>query len=118
MGLSGPSILLLCLILLQAMTDSLAVVVGLRRHNGNMQRRRPEFEGNQPVCDIFSGSWVQDDTYPLYQYSNCPIIDPEFNCQLFGRPDSNYLHYRWKPTDCELPRFVLFSEFASVCSHV
>ncbi|ONK62685.1 uncharacterized protein A4U43_C07F6900 [Asparagus officinalis] len=105
MGLSGPSILLLCLILLQAMAGSLAVIVGLRRRNGNMQRRRPGFEGYQPVCDIFSGSWVQDDTYPLYQYSNCPIIDPEFNCQLFGRPDSNYLHYRWKPTDCELPRF-------------
>lgn len=106
MGLLGSSILLLGLILLGAFAGSSAVVVGLRKHNGaNAQRRRPGFVGGQPVCDIFSGSWVQDDTYPLYQYSSCPVIDPEFNCQMFGRPDSDYLRYKWKPADCELPRF-------------
>ncbi|KAJ0979363.1 hypothetical protein J5N97_014837 [Dioscorea zingiberensis] len=56
-------------------------------------------------CDIFTGSWVQDESYPLYHFSSCPVIDPQFNCQLFGRPDSNYLHYRWRPATCELPRF-------------
>ncbi|GJX34700.1 protein PMR5 [Tanacetum coccineum] len=51
------------------------------------------------------GSWVHDETYPIYQASSCPLIDPEFNCQMYGRPDSDYLKYRWKPANCELPRF-------------
>uniref|UniRef100_A0ACD5X0G8 Uncharacterized protein n=1 Tax=Avena sativa TaxID=4498 RepID=A0ACD5X0G8_AVESA len=60
-------------------------------------------------CDIFSGSWVRDDgsTTAAAAYSGfrCPIIDPQFNCQLYGRPDADYLRYRWKPATCELPRF-------------
>ncbi|XP_076957231.1 protein PMR5-like isoform X2 [Bidens hawaiensis] len=52
------------------------------------------------------GSWVHDESYPIYHASACPgIIDAEFNCQMYGRPDSNYLKYRWKPANCELPRF-------------
>lgn len=107
-GLLGSSILLLSLILLGAFPGLSAVVIGLRKHNGANAQRRPGFAGDEPVCDIFSGRWIQDDTYPLYQYLSCPIIDPEFNCQLYGRPDSEYLRYKWKPADCELPRFVFF----------
>ncbi|KAL0910854.1 hypothetical protein M5K25_018950 [Dendrobium thyrsiflorum] len=58
-----------------------------------------------PPCDLFVGQWLPDSSYPLYQYSSCPIIDPEFNCQLYGRPDSDYLRYRWKPAGCDLPAF-------------
>ncbi|XP_015932002.1 protein PMR5 isoform X1 [Arachis duranensis] len=59
------------------------------------------------ACSLFEGSWVRDEEYPmpLYEYSRCPIIDPEFNCQMYGRPDSAYLTYRWKPLSCDLPRF-------------
>ncbi|XP_008792962.2 protein PMR5 [Phoenix dactylifera] len=95
------SIFLLGLLVLQASVGSPAVVVGLRRRHG----RRPDFLANQPVCDIFMGSWVRDDSYPLYQSLNCPIVDAEFNCQLYGRPDTDYLRYRWKPSGCDLPRF-------------
>jgi hypothetical protein len=59
-------------------------------------------------CDVFSGSWVRDDGgggAAAYTGYNCPVIDAEFNCQLYGRPDSDYLRYRWKPAGCELPRF-------------
>lgn len=66
---------------------------------------RPSIQTNQTQCNLFMGSWVYDETYPIYRASDCPIIDPEFNCQLFGRPDSDYLKYRWKPATCELPRF-------------
>ncbi|KAJ7981884.1 Trichome birefringence-like family [Quillaja saponaria] len=57
------------------------------------------------ACDFFSGTWVSDDTYPLYNTSNCPFISEEFDCQKNGRPDNLYLKYRWKPNDCTFPRF-------------
>ncbi|XP_047308606.1 protein trichome birefringence-like 38 [Impatiens glandulifera] len=58
-------------------------------------------------CNLFQGTWVMDtsNSYPLYQSSSCPFVDPEFDCQKFGRPDTQFLKYVWKPDSCDLPRF-------------
>ncbi|KAL3719914.1 hypothetical protein ACJRO7_004837 [Eucalyptus globulus] len=96
----------LCLFWLQRHMASCSVLPRTRARNARVVHRKPMLGAKQySNCSLYVGTWVLDDTYPMYQSSQCPIIDPQFNCQAFGRPDSDYLKYRWKPLNCELPRF-------------
>lgn len=56
-------------------------------------------------CNLYMGKWIRDDEYPVYQPGSCPYVDEAFDCQSNGRPDSKYLRWRWKPDDCDLPRY-------------
>ncbi|KAJ1380812.1 PMR5 N-terminal domain [Sesbania bispinosa] len=56
-------------------------------------------------CDIFSGKWIPYPEGPYYNNETCPLIIDQQNCMKFGRPDREYLHWRWKPNECELPLF-------------
>ncbi|KAJ7526558.1 hypothetical protein O6H91_16G012000 [Diphasiastrum complanatum] len=60
---------------------------------------------NAKACDVSKGRWVPDESYPLYRSEECPFIDGGFRCQENGRPDSNYLKWRWQPSQCNIPRF-------------
>lgn len=56
-------------------------------------------------CDMFTGQWVKDASYPLYDPSTCPFIRREFACKKNGRPDLDYSAFRWQPQSCKLARY-------------
>ncbi|GJN18204.1 hypothetical protein PR202_gb05343 [Eleusine coracana subsp. coracana] len=58
-----------------------------------------------PKCDIFRGEWVPDPSSPLYTNETCAYIQNHQNCLMYGRPDLEFLKWRWKPDGCDLPRF-------------
>ncbi|KAJ8546277.1 hypothetical protein K7X08_018860 [Anisodus acutangulus] len=59
----------------------------------------------QQKCNIFVGKWVSYPKGPYYTNETNCVIDDRQNCMKFGRPDSDFIHWRWKPDDCELPLF-------------
>ncbi|KAK7316235.1 hypothetical protein VNO77_35099 [Canavalia gladiata] len=56
-------------------------------------------------CDIFSGEWVPNPEAPYYTNKTCWAIHEHQNCIKYGRPDSDFMKWRWKPNECELPFF-------------
>ncbi|CAM8913112.1 unnamed protein product [Rhodiola kirilowii] len=95
-------LLLVLIILPENIAPALITIKKMKPSRG----QRPFLTTNQTTCNPFVGSWVRDETYPFYQSTQCAtIIDAEFNCQMNGRPDSDYLKYKWKPQACDIPRF-------------
>lgn len=57
-------------------------------------------------CDVFSGKWVPNPRGPYYYDDRtCHSIIDQQNCIKSGRPDRDYLKWRWRPDECELPLF-------------
>lgn len=56
-------------------------------------------------CDLYNGEWYYDSEGPLYTNNTCPILSQTQNCQGNGRPDKEYENWRWRPFNCELPKF-------------
>ncbi|GAB4832557.1 Protein yls7, variant 2 [Ancistrocladus abbreviatus] len=56
-------------------------------------------------CNLYHGHWFYDSSGPLYKNNSCPVLTQMQNCQGNGRPDKEYENWRWRPTQCELPRF-------------
>ncbi|KAL2340569.1 hypothetical protein Fmac_008509 [Flemingia macrophylla] len=57
------------------------------------------------TCNIFSGNWVPYTKEPYYNNETCAFILDQLNCFKSGRPDREFLRWRWKPHDCDLPLF-------------
>lgn len=56
-------------------------------------------------CDLSRGEWVRDWNAPYYTNMTCYTIQEHQNCMKYGRPNLDYLKWRWKPDGCELPLF-------------
>ncbi|CAN1237603.1 Protein trichome birefringence-like 25 [Linum grandiflorum] len=56
-------------------------------------------------CDLFAGEWVRDPSGPFYTNRSCHEIQDHQNCMRNGRPDSEYLYWRWRPNGCDLRKF-------------
>lgn len=56
-------------------------------------------------CDIFTGEWVPNPKAPYYTNKTCWAIHEHQNCMKYGRPDSEFMKWRWRPNGCELPIF-------------
>ncbi|CAI8592044.1 unnamed protein product [Vicia faba] len=56
-------------------------------------------------CDIFNGEWVPNPNAPYYTNKTCWAIHEHQNCMKYGRPDSEFLKWKWRPFACELPVF-------------
>ncbi|BAT99574.1 hypothetical protein VIGAN_10102900 [Vigna angularis var. angularis] len=65
----------------------------------------PVMAVDEKLCDYSNGKWVRTKRGPLYNGSSCVKIFKNRNCLSNGRPDSGFLHWRWKPSECHLPRF-------------
>ncbi|XAR71335.1 hypothetical protein NMG60_11028543 [Bertholletia excelsa] len=62
-------------------------------------------ETNGTNCDIFTGEWVPNPEAPYYTNRTCDAIHDHQNCMKYGRPDTGFTKWRWKPERCELPLF-------------
>ena len=54
---------------------------------------------------MFKGKWVRDPRGSRYTSASCPTIPTVKDCFLHGRNDRDFLYWRWKPDECNLPRF-------------
>ncbi|KAD3640973.1 hypothetical protein E3N88_30196 [Mikania micrantha] len=75
------------------------------RGRGEVVVNRSDKGGGNRSCDLFSGEWVENPEGAYYTNETCYAIQEHQNCMKFGRPDRDFLKWRWKPYNCELPVF-------------
>ncbi|GER57558.1 trichome birefringence-like [Striga asiatica] len=68
------------------------------------QNTTQELFDSEGKCNLFVGDWVPYEGQLLYTNNSCSFIGGHQDCMKNGRPDRDYLHWRWKPHACDLPR--------------
>lgn len=59
--------------------------------------------GGLEKCDLFTGEWIPNPEAPYYTNRSCWAIHEHQNCIKYGRSDSGFMKWRWKPDGCDLP---------------
>lgn len=98
--------------------QSLSVPSEAAAKGGKLQRGSPSADkfGNKDTvvnteysqkgkCNLFTGEWIHNPSGPSYTNASCPFIEAPQNCMTNGRPDTDYLYWRWKPHDCDIASF-------------
>ncbi|KAI4352310.1 hypothetical protein L6164_006574 [Bauhinia variegata] len=71
----------------------------------NLSKQKSSAFDDLKKCDISTGEWVPNPEAQYYSNTTCWAIHEYQNCMKFGRPDTEFLKWRWKPNGCELPIF-------------
>ncbi|XP_015880445.3 protein trichome birefringence-like 19 [Ziziphus jujuba] len=86
-------------------TSSGLIGIEPKGENNTSTTTLKSIEPKGKVCDIFRGNWVPYPNGTYYTNTSCNLIIDQQNCMKFGRSDTEFLKWRWKPDDCELPFF-------------
>ncbi|KAL3031431.1 hypothetical protein AAZX31_02G029400 [Glycine max] len=81
---------------------SISISVSITNHSSLPAPTPPVYEN---PCDYSNGKWVRTKRGPLYNGTTCVKMKKNQNCIANGRPDSGFLYWKWKPSECHLPRF-------------
>lgn len=72
----------------------------------DVERGANKEEAEDKACDFTAGTWVLDQTRPLYSGRECTKwLSPDWACRLHDHPDEQMDRYRWQPAGCNLPVF-------------
>ncbi|XP_061369763.1 xyloglucan O-acetyltransferase 4 [Gastrolobium bilobum] len=78
----------------------------VEEHNKTTKVSSSKPQKEQKTCDLFKGHWLPSlGGSSYYTNSSCTTIPDSKNCFKHGRKDTNFLNWKWKPEQCELPRF-------------
>ncbi|KAK9276661.1 hypothetical protein L1049_006197 [Liquidambar formosana] len=89
----------------QSLTDQLPHNDPIIITTSSSSSPQEEERADEIACDYTNGKWVHDKLGPLYNGTSCGTIKDGQNCIIHGRPDLGYMNWRWKPKQCQLPRF-------------
>ncbi|XP_057458159.1 protein trichome birefringence-like 34 [Lotus japonicus] len=93
---------------LAAILTTILVVTAiyLTQEGGQWFQERTLSAESLSKCNFFSGKWVFDNkSYPIYKEQQCTFMSDQLACEKFGRKDLSYQNWKWKPHQCDLPRF-------------
>ncbi|KAL2925634.1 Protein ALTERED XYLOGLUCAN 4-like [Bienertia sinuspersici] len=76
-----------------------------QQHLSPIARASIKPQSGAEKCDLFKGKWVPDLNGSQYTSTSCVTIPDSKNCFKHGRLDRDFVNWRWKPDNCELPKF-------------